>query len=295
MAASDGKLMLTLGFRDLYEVLGVPPKAHFAALKKAYYRRAKECHPDTNAGATDREDEFKLLVYAFDVLSDPQKRTDYDEHLRLSAAEQAPPQMRAAFSYSPLASSSIMDSLADDILEEIVVGNRVPRSATLQNLMRDLENTTNFIRFREGKDHFFRRRFGKALELFTESVAATPENILYHYYLARAAAELRRWSLAEQHYRLALDLGLARNPPQMLARLHRELSELGQKRHGLLGHLTRLFAPPPPRDNRSSEDRMIEETSRSMARLLREGHGTSVSRQLPPGRGDTRRLPPGSP
>lgn len=63
--------------KDLYEVLGVSKDATEADIKKAFRRKARELHPDVNKAA-DAEDQFKELNEAYDVLSDPAKRSQYD-------------------------------------------------------------------------------------------------------------------------------------------------------------------------------------------------------------------------
>ena len=65
--------------RDYYEVLGVPKDADEAALKKAYRVLAKKYHPDTNPGDAEAEAKFKEASEAYAVLSDPQKRQQYDQ------------------------------------------------------------------------------------------------------------------------------------------------------------------------------------------------------------------------
>lgn len=65
--------------RDYYEVLGVERSADDAALKKAYRALAKKYHPDTNPGDAEAEAKFKEASEAYAVLSDPDKRRQYDQ------------------------------------------------------------------------------------------------------------------------------------------------------------------------------------------------------------------------
>ena len=62
---------------DHYEVLGVDRDASPEEIKKAYRRLARELHPDVNPSA-DASERFKLVTHAYDVLSDPQQRQNYD-------------------------------------------------------------------------------------------------------------------------------------------------------------------------------------------------------------------------
>ena len=65
--------------RDYYEVLGVAKDADDAAIKKAYRVLAKKYHPDANPGDKEAEQKFKEASEAYSVLSDPQKRQQYDQ------------------------------------------------------------------------------------------------------------------------------------------------------------------------------------------------------------------------
>ena len=65
--------------KDYYEVLGVGKDADAGTLKRAYYKLAKQYHPDTNPGDKVAEEKFKEANEAYEVLSDPDKRAKYDQ------------------------------------------------------------------------------------------------------------------------------------------------------------------------------------------------------------------------
>ena len=64
--------------RSLYDSLGVKKNATPDEIKKAYRKLAREHHPDANAGNKESEERFKEVQHAYDVLSDPEKRKQYD-------------------------------------------------------------------------------------------------------------------------------------------------------------------------------------------------------------------------
>jgi molecular chaperone DnaJ len=64
--------------QDYYDLLGIQRGADDVAIKAAYRKLAKECHPDRHNGCRDQEARFKAINEAYDILKDPQKRAAYD-------------------------------------------------------------------------------------------------------------------------------------------------------------------------------------------------------------------------
>ena len=66
--------------RCYYETLGVPRGSNPEAVKSAFRKLAKECHPDRNPGDASAEHKFKEINEAYDVLKDDEKRAAYDRY-----------------------------------------------------------------------------------------------------------------------------------------------------------------------------------------------------------------------
>ena len=69
---------MTGGVLDLYELLGVRRNASVAELRRAFQKRARALHPDLNPGDPVTAERFRAVSVAFEVLSDPQRRSEYD-------------------------------------------------------------------------------------------------------------------------------------------------------------------------------------------------------------------------
>ncbi len=72
--------MATTEKRDYYEVLGIPRQAGLDDIKKAYRKMALKYHPDKNPGDAKAEEKFKEAAEAYGVLSDEEKRAQYDRY-----------------------------------------------------------------------------------------------------------------------------------------------------------------------------------------------------------------------
>lgn len=65
--------------KDYYKILGIPSGANEDEIKKAYRKMALKYHPDKNK-EPNAEEKFKEIAEAYDVLSDPKKRSLYDQY-----------------------------------------------------------------------------------------------------------------------------------------------------------------------------------------------------------------------
>jgi molecular chaperone DnaJ len=104
--------------KDFYAILGVPKTASPDEIKKAYRTLAKELHPDRNAGK-DAEDRFKEIGEAYSVLSNSEKRGEYDK-LRDAVAAGIPGVGRGGFHVSDFGFGEEFD--VEDLLNQIFGG-----------------------------------------------------------------------------------------------------------------------------------------------------------------------------
>jgi hypothetical protein len=254
------------GIADYYSILEIGRGSNFQEIKKAYYRKAKACHPDLFNNSAQKTEEFKILVSAFDVLSDPDKRRRYDK--RFFSGETAdgiisePPESGLE--------ASIMDSPADDILEELIVGNTCPEKTSLATLLMDLAKTEVFMTFREGKNLFYDKRIRAAKPFLLNAVSLSPYNIVYRVYLARCLAVLHEYGMAKEHYRAALEIGARRSPVQRLLRIKNELEMVKKAHRPFWSAFMGLFAPAEGSFIINADEKLINETNKMLAKLAEQ-------------------------
>ncbi len=71
---------MAMDYKDYYQILGIPKTSSEKEIKAAYRKLARQHHPDVNSGDKTAEDKFKDVGEAYDVLSDPEKRAQYDQY-----------------------------------------------------------------------------------------------------------------------------------------------------------------------------------------------------------------------
>jgi len=151
MAAKD------LYEKDYYAVLGVDKKADGATIKKKYRQLARELHPDKTKGDKKLEDRFKEVSEAYDILSDDDKRAEYDqarEAFKSGAFRQGANQYGGDF-------SDLFNG--GDIFSQIFGGRRGPRKGA------DLQSSVT-ISFRDAV-------FGKQIDISKGLTVRIPAGI----------------------------------------------------------------------------------------------------------------------
>jgi molecular chaperone DnaJ len=119
---------------DYYETLGVKKDVSPDDLKKAFRHLARKYHPDLNKGSKEAEEKFKEINEAYQVLSDPQKKAQYDQvgHVEF------PPGDSAGY-HTPSYDDLFRDFGLGDIFNAFSGGSRRPQRRAGADLRYDLE------------------------------------------------------------------------------------------------------------------------------------------------------------
>ena len=125
--------------KDFYKVLGVSKTASADEIKKKYRQLARDLHPDQNKGDSAKEERFKEVSEAYDILSDAKKRAEYDEARSLFERGGMP---RGGANYQGDFSDLFGGGSPQDIFANLFGGRRGPRKG------QDLQ-TESTITFRE--------------------------------------------------------------------------------------------------------------------------------------------------
>ncbi|ABB58609.1 DnaJ C-terminal domain-containing protein [Synechococcus elongatus] len=129
-------------FRDYYALLGIPQSADQAAIKAAFRKLARQCHPDLNPGDRQAEERFKQISEAYEILSDPDRRAEYQRFSRYWQQQGA----ASVGSDDDYGDFPDFDIFVDELLGRRTV-ERSPRrsarrsAATSSALSRDLERS----------------------------------------------------------------------------------------------------------------------------------------------------------
>ena len=167
------------------EVLGVREDAAPSAIRKGYLDQVKKYHPDKRHSPRYQEvhglleELYKKFTLAYEELSDPVRRRDYDESLPTE-----PPREEKA---KPVDTKSAAES--------------EPTFAR-----RSTQETAMYY-YKQGKLCFFESRFSDAVQCLREAVRRAPEKAPYHNLLAQALVKNPRWrKQAEEHFQKAITL-----------------------------------------------------------------------------------------
>lgn len=132
--------------RDLYAELGVAKGAGADEIRKAYRKLARQYHPDVNPNDPKAEERFKEISFAYDVLSDDEKRRRYDEFGMAGLAPGFDPEQARAYRRwsesarrSPFSENFAADVDVEDLLSELFGAERARRARQGADVEAELE------------------------------------------------------------------------------------------------------------------------------------------------------------
>jgi hypothetical protein len=119
---SEGETVASTTMGTLYDLLGALPSDDAEGLRTAFRKAAKATHPDINPDNPDAALRFRELVRAYDILTDAEQRTTYDQLLAI--ALQPPPATKAVRTYEVIGKVA-SNTMAATVISAVLVGGYV--------------------------------------------------------------------------------------------------------------------------------------------------------------------------
>ena len=125
------------GTMNPYEVLGVTKSSSEKEIKLAYFKKAKECHPDMHPNDPKAREKFQKVAEAYDILSDPARRQSYDTTGYTGQQQNASQQQQQAqYTYSS-------QQHAEDVFRSVSEDADIVKEA-IQGLIEDIQDEFNY-------------------------------------------------------------------------------------------------------------------------------------------------------
>lgn len=198
--------------RGLYDLLGVEPDASQAAIKKAYYVKARENHPDRNRDDPAAHDRFQRTSSAYQILSDERSRRIYDEVGEEGVRDT--PKMDPSALYSMIFGSedfeAIIGELSLTMQMRAAVGDKpVPSEVMpLRQRQREIRCAMNLVRtlqnYVDGDEQAFMDKISQEVSVLSEqALGASVLGVVGQVYIEHARSEL---SILDSAWLSALDV-----------------------------------------------------------------------------------------
>ncbi len=179
---------------NYYEVLGIAQSSTAQEIKKSFRRRAKELHPDMRPGSDARtEEEMRLLLAAYEVLSDIEKRSEYDRTLRPSARGFDYREFLLRRTDDPHSQSKLIfhDLLANHQQEAVDLYERLTAGRSFE-LERYLSREDYMdCAFLLAEVFEARQRYGEAYELYRKLYCYECDKPYFHHFIDEVVDRLR--------------------------------------------------------------------------------------------------------
>lgn len=193
--------------RDLYDVLGVEPEATASEIKKAYYAKAREYHPDRNP-SSEAKTRFQRIGQAYQVLSDDKARADYDSRGQAAMDSTSPHAVDASMIYLLFFGSDRFEPLIGELQVATMIKHLLDTTHKPSDIMRfrqrkrELQCALNLVQrldvyVSQGDTEAFRK---KATEEVSELAAESLMGALLIHHIGKVYLDRAQSYLAQLHH-----------------------------------------------------------------------------------------------